>query len=134
VSTQRFALSPTLAGWSVLSTQLARYPGAVAVVEPTSMTWLALSVSAAGGQLALIGAGHAARLRGAISGKNKSDVIDADVPARAGEVFALPPLVLPTPAELAWRRAVTRRAAAVLDGNRSWRRLISLGRLAFPDV
>ena len=136
VTTQRFAVSPTLAGLEVLSTRLARYPGAVAVAEPTSMTWLplALSVSEAGGQLALVGARHAARLRGAISAKNKSDVIDADVLARAGEVFDLTPLVLPTPAELALRRAVTRRAAGVLDGNRSWRRLISLGRWAFPDL
>jgi hypothetical protein len=31
-------------------------------------------------------------MRGAITGKNKSDVIDADVLARAGEVFALAPL------------------------------------------
>jgi len=37
------------------------------------------------------GSRHAARLRGAISGKNKSDVIDADVLARAGEVFELTP-------------------------------------------
>ena len=100
------------------------------------MTWLALALSleAGGGRLALIGARHSARLRGAISGKNKSDVIDADVLARAGEVFDLRPLVLPAPAELALRRAVTRRADAVIDANRSWRRLVSLGRWAFPDV
>src|SRR4051794_104611 len=36
VSTQRFAVSPTLAGLSVLSTRLARCPGVVAVAEPTS--------------------------------------------------------------------------------------------------
>jgi len=56
------------------------YPGVVAVAEPTSMTWLGLSI-------ALRGARHAARLRGAIIGKDKSDVIDADVLATAGEVF-----------------------------------------------
>ena len=51
----------------------------VAVAEPTSMTWLSLSVavSEAGGQLALLGSRHSARLRGAIVGKNKADVIDA---------------------------------------------------------
>jgi hypothetical protein len=95
---------------------------------------LALSLQAGGRQLALRGAWHSARLRGAISGKNKSDAIDADVLARAGEVFDLRPLVLPGTAELALRRAVTRRACAVIDANRCWRRLVSLGRWAFPDV
>jgi transposase len=136
VSMRRFAVAPTLAGLSQLSRRLARYPGVVAVAEPTSMTWLplALSLSDGGGRLALVGTRHSARLRGAISGKNKSDVIDADVLARACEVFDLAPLVLPAPAELALRRAVTRRAAAVIDANRSWRRLVSLARWAFPDV
>ena len=93
----RFAVPPTLTGLSQLSRRLARYPGVVAVAEPTSMTWLplALSLSDGGGRLALVGTRHSARLRGAISGKNKSDVIDADVLARAGEVFDLAPLVLP---------------------------------------
>lgn len=71
---------------------------------------LAIAVEQAGGQLALVGCRHAARLRGAISGKNKSDVIDADVLAQAGEVFALAPVRLSDPAQLALRRAVTRRA------------------------
>jgi hypothetical protein len=100
------------------------------------MTWLGLAaaVSEAGGQLTLVGARHAARLRGAIIGKNKSDVIDADVLARAGEVFTLSPLRTPEPGGLALRRACTRRGAAVIDGNRCLRRLISLARWAFPDV
>lgn len=58
--------------------------------------------------LALVGTRHAARLRGAISGKNKSDVIDADVLAMAGDVFDLAPLRPPTPSQLALRRAATR--------------------------
>ena len=57
---------------------------------------LAGVVGGAGGRrwcgLSLLGARHAARLRGAISGKHKCDVIDADVLARAGEVFDLHPL------------------------------------------
>ena len=136
VTMRRFVVPPTLAGLSQLTRRLARYPGVVAVAEPTSMTWLslALSLEAGGGRLALVGARHSARLRGAISGKNKSDVIDADVLAMADEVFDLAPLVLAGPAELALRRAVTRRAAAVIDANRSWRRLVSLSRWAFPDV
>ena len=53
-------------------------PGAVAVAEPTLMTWLGLSVALrdAGCDLSLLGARHAARLRGAITGKHRSDVID----------------------------------------------------------
>ncbi|MDQ4105073.1 MAG: transposase [Actinomycetota bacterium] len=136
VVTSRFVVSPTLAGLSTLTTRLAGYPGVVAVTEPTSMSWLPLAAALAegSGQLALIGSRHAARLRGAITGKNKSDVIDADVLARAGEVFDLVPLQVPVPAQLALRRICTRRGAAVIDGNRYLRRLISLARWAFPDV
>jgi transposase len=136
VRIRRFRVPPTLAGLARLTERLAEYPGVVAVAEPTSMSWLGLAaaVDEAGGTLALLGSRHAARLRGAITGKNKSDVIDADVLCMADEVFDLAPLVLPGPAELALRRAVTRRAAAVVDANRSWRRLVSLARWAFPDV
>ena len=136
VNVCRFRVSPTLAGLRTLTKRLAPYPGVLAVAEPTSMTWLGLAVALqdAGGDLALVGSRHAARLRGAISGKNKSDVIDADVLARAGDLFALDPLVLPAPAQLALRRAWTRRGAAVIDGNRYLRRLISLARWAFPDL
>jgi len=134
--TERFLVAPTLSGLALLTRRLASYPGAVAVAEPTSMTWLSLSVavSEAGGELALLGSRHSARLRGAIVGKNKSDVIDADVLARAGDVFTLRPMPVMTPPQLALRRAVTRRGAAVIDGNRYWRRLMSLARWAFPDV
>jgi len=135
-TTTRFMVAPTLAGLKTLSGRLADCPGALAVAEPTSMTWLplALALSDAGGGLALLGSRHAARLRGAISGKNKSDVIDADVLARAGEVFELTRMRLPDPDQLALRRVVTRRGAAVIDANRYLRRLISLARWAFPDV
>lgn len=136
VSVDRFHVPPTLPGLRSLTTRMASYPGVVAVAEPTSMTWLGLAVALqdAGGALALVGTRHSARLRGAISGKNKSDVIDADVLARSSDVFDLEPLVLPDPAQLALRRACTRRGAAVIDGNRYLRRLISLARWAFPDL
>jgi hypothetical protein len=136
VRTDRFRVQPTLAGLRSLSSRLAEMPGVVAVAEPTSMTWLGLSVALAeaGCGLSLLGARHAARLRGAISGKHKSDVIDADVLARAGEVFDLRPVRPVEPAQLALRRACVRRGTAVLDGNRYLRRLMSLARWAFPDV
>ena len=62
----------------------------------------------------MVGARHSARLRGAIIGKSKSDVIDADVLTRAGQVFELAPLTPPESAKLALRRSVIRRAAASL--------------------
>lgn len=66
------------------------------------MTWLAraLAVERAGGQMEMIGARHSARLRGAIMGKNKSDVIDSEVLTHAGEIFDPPPLVLVSPGQL----------------------------------
>jgi hypothetical protein len=60
--------------------------------------------------LSLLGARHAARLRGAISGKHKSDVIDAEVLARAGEVFDLHPLRPVEPAQLALQGRVSAAA------------------------
>jgi transposase len=136
VSATRFRVPPTLSGLGQLTRRLSDCPQLTVVAEPTSMTWLGLAaaVADAGGQFTLVGSRHAARLRGAIIGKNKSDVIDADVLACAGEVFALSPLRRPEPGQLALRRACTRRGAAVVDGNRSLRRLISLARWAFPDV
>jgi hypothetical protein len=96
----RFTVDPTLAGLERLSQRLAAVPAPVtAVVEPTSMTWLALAlaVERAGGQMEMIGARHSSRLRGAIMGKNKSDVIDSEVLTHAGEIFDPPPLVLASP-------------------------------------
>lgn len=131
-----FEASPTLAGLDRLSKRLAAYPGAVAVAEPTSMTWLPLSVATekAGVSLTLVGNRHSARLRAALSGKDKSDVIDAQVLSRAPEVFALEPARIPDAAELALRRAVQRRHKTLIEANRWYRRLLSLSRWAFPDV
>ncbi|GFG85592.1 IS110 family transposase [Mycolicibacter algericus] len=132
----RFKVEPTLAGLRTLTDKLSGYDDVHATVEPTSMTWLQLTIAVekAGGTMHMVGARHSAPLRGAIVGKSKSDIIDADVLTRAGQVFDLKPLILPTPQQLALRRSVIRRAAAVIDPNRSWRRLMSLARWAFPDV
>ena len=137
VSVERFRAAPTIAGLGLLARRLSELPaGTMVVAEPTSMTWLGLSAAAgqAGCGFALIGARHSSRLRAAIMGKNKSDLIDADVIARAPEVFELQAFHCPSPQELALRRAVTRRQAAVVDANRTYRRLVSLARWAFPDV
>lgn len=131
-----FGAAPSLSGLATLTKRLAAYPGVMAVAEPTSMTWLPLSIalSDAGCSLALVGNRHSARLRSALAGKNKSDPIDAGVLSRAGEFFELEPARIPAAAELALRRAALRRGKAIVDANRSLRRLISLARWAFPDL
>ena len=45
VRADRFHVPPTLAGLRSLTGRLARHPGVMAVAEPTSMTWLGLSVA-----------------------------------------------------------------------------------------
>ncbi len=133
---EEFRVAPTLVGMDRLAKKLSAYPGAVAVAEPTSMTWLplALALEEAGCAFALVGNRHAGRLRGALAGKNKSDVIDAEVLSRAGELFTLPPARIPDAAEVALRRAVLLRHKAVLDANRARRRLLAQARWAYPDV
>jgi transposase len=131
-----FTIAPTLEGLARLTKRLAAQDVRLAVAEPTSMTWLGLSIALAdaGIDLALVGSRHVARLRGAVSGKNKSDVIDAQLLSRAGELFALQPAVLPDPATLALQRACRRRHKLLIASNRCWRRITALGRWAFPDT
>jgi transposase len=131
-----FVVSPTLAGMDRLTKRLTSWPGAVAVAEPTSMTWLPLSIALgdAGVELSLVGNRHSARLRSALAGKNKSDPIDAAVLSRAGEFFELEPARIPAAAELALRRAAQRRGKTITDANRCLRRVISQARWAFPDL
>ena len=135
-TTEDFVVAPTLAGMETLTKRLSQWPGVMAVGEPTAMTWLPLSVALrnAGGDLALVGNRHSARLRSALAGKNKSDPIDAVVLSHAGELFALHPARIPAPDELALRRAVQRRGKALIESNRCLRRVISQARWAFPDV
>ncbi len=131
-----FTVAPTLDGLARLAARLADRDVGMAVAEPTSMTWLGLSIALAdaGVDLALVGSRHVARLRGAVSGKNKSDVIDAQLLSRAGELFALTPAPLPDAATLALQRACRRRHKLLIAANRCWRRITALGRWAFPDT
>ncbi|BCO37714.1 IS110 family transposase [Mycobacterium heckeshornense] len=130
----RFGVEPTLAGLRTLSDKLSGYDEVHATVEPTSMTWLPLTivVEKAGGTMHMVGARHSARLRGAIVGKSKSDVIDADVLTRASQVFDLAPLTHADARAVGVTPISDPRAAAVIDANRSWCRLMSLARWAFP--
>jgi transposase len=118
-----FVVPPTLAGMERLTKRLVSWPGAVAVAEPTSMTWLPLSIALrnAGVELSLVGNRHSARLRSALAGKNKSDPIDAALLSRAGEFFELRPARIPTTIELALRRAAQRRGKTIVDANRCLR-------------
>jgi transposase len=131
-----FVVPPTLAGMDTLSKRLSPHGPLMAVAEPTSMTWLPLSIALgrAGCSLALVGNRHSARLRSALAGKNKSDPIDADMLCRAGEFFSLEPARIPGAAELALKRVCQRRGKLIVDSNRCLRRVISLARWAFPDV
>jgi transposase len=131
-----FSVPPTLAGMTLLTERLAGHAPALVVAEPTGMTWLAVghAVAAAGCDLTLVGPRHSARLRGAISGKHKTDVIDADMLAGCVDVFGLTPGTLPSAAQIALRRAVRRRHRAVVDAHRGECRLWALAGWAFPDV
>ena len=136
-SLSRFTVDPTLAGLESLSRRLAAVPVPVtAIVEPTSMTWLALTlaVERAGGQMEMVGAPTLFTVaRGHHRRRTNPSIHDSDVLNPCRKLHP-PRLVLASPGQLALRRAVVRRAGAVIDGNRSWRRLLSLARWAFPDV
>ncbi len=61
-------------------------------------------------------------------------MIDARLLAGAGEVFNLTAATLPSPGELALQRACRWRGKLLVEANRCWRRVVALGRWAFPDV
>jgi transposase len=111
VVAEDFSVPPTLAGLEGLTERLSEYPGALVVAEPTAMSWLALGHAAtdAGCGFTLIETRHSSKLREAIAGKNKSDVIDADILAASRDLFGLSPSRLPTAGQVALRRAVRRR-------------------------
>ena len=79
-----FKVAPTLAGLAGLSERLSAFAGSTVVVEPTGGTWLALghTVESSGCHFALVKNTDSARLRKAIAGANKTDVIDAEMLAQ----------------------------------------------------
>ena len=133
---ENFSVPPTLAGLERLSQRLSVYPGALVVAEPTAMSWLALghAVADAGCGFTLVEARHTARLREAIAGKNKTDVIDADMLASSVELFGLSEGTLPTAAEVALRRAVRRRHRLVAEAHNGDVRLWAMANWVFPDT
>ena len=133
---QDFTVAPTLAGMARLTERLAGHAPALVVAEPTGMTWLAVgyAAQAAGCLVSLVQPRHSARLRGAIAGKHKTDVIDADMLAGSVDVFGLTPTALPSPTQIALRRGVRRRHRAIVDAHRGECRLWALAAWAFPDI
>jgi transposase len=131
-----FGVPTTLAGLARLTERLTPHAGALAVAEATAMSWLSLDVAVrnSGCELALVEARHSARLRSAVAGRNKTDVIDAEMLATCAGLFGLRPSVLPQANQLALRRAVARRHRGVVEAHGADCRLWSLANWAFPDV
>ncbi|MGQ0848254.1 MAG: IS110 family transposase [Actinomycetota bacterium] len=98
---EKFSVPPTLAGLEALTKRLSAYRGALTVAEPTAMSWLALghAVNDAGCGFALVETRHTAKLRDAISGRNKTDDVDASMLAASVDLFDLSPGELPSPRE-----------------------------------
>jgi transposase len=136
VIAEDFAVSPNLAGLEKLTGRLSEHPGALVVAEPTGMSWLALghAVNDAECGFALVESRHTSKLRGAIAGKNKTDVIDADMLAASTELFGLSAGPLPTAGQVALRRAVRRRHRLTAEAHNTDLRLWSIASWAFPDL
>ena len=131
-----FKIRPTLAGLAELTERLQPYAGALVVAEPTAGTWLPLAhaVAEAGCDIGFVANRDSARLRKAIVGASKTDVIDADMLAHCEEVLGVVPAVVPPSGQVALRRAMRRRHIATVDAHRAECRLWSLAAWAFPDL
>jgi transposase len=131
-----FRVSSTLAGLAKLTTRLEPYAGSMVVAEPTAGTWLPLAyaVTDAGCGIGFVANRDSARLRKAIVGASKTDVIDADLLARCEDVLGVVAAPLPAPGQIALRRAMRRRHVATVDAHRVECRLWALAAWAFPDL
>lgn len=131
-----FKVAPTLAGMAKLTERLSGYGGALVVAEPTGGTWLPLSwaVADAGCRLGLVQNRNSARLREAISGRNKTDVIDAEMLAASETVLGVAPAALPSLGQIGIRRALRRRHQNTVNAHRAECRLWGLAAWLFPDV
>ncbi|MGB5757877.1 MAG: hypothetical protein WBM50_13255 [Acidimicrobiales bacterium] len=75
-----------------------------------------------------------ARLRKAIAGTTKTDLVDADMLARCESVLGVEAAPLPPAGQIALRRAMRRRHIATIDAHRVECRLWALAAWAFPDL
>ena len=131
-----FKAAPTLAGLAKLTERLGPYAGAMVVAEPTAGTWLPLAhaVTEAGCEIGFVANRDSARLRKAITGASKTDLIDADMLAHCAEVLGVGPSSIPPPGQIALRRAIRRRHVCTVDAHRVECRLWALAAWAFPDL
>lgn len=131
-----FRVSPTLAGMAQLTERLGPYAGALVVVEPTAGTWLPLTaaVTEAGCRIGFVQNRDSARLRQAISGRTKTDAVDADMLARCEAVLGIAEAPVPGPGQIGLRRALRRRHCLTVEAHRAECRLWSLLIWAMPDV
>jgi transposase len=131
-----FRVAPTLAGLRRLTQRLSPYAGSLVVAEPTAGTWIPLSaaVADAGCEIGFVQNRHSAKLRQAIAGRSKTDVIDADLLARSTSVFDITAAQPLDPEMLGLRRLLTRRHKLTVAAHRVECRLWSVASWAFPDV
>ena len=131
-----FKTRPTLAGLAKLTERLEPYGGSLVVAEPTAGTWLPLAhaVTAAGCEIGFVANRDSARLRKAITGASKTDLIDADMLAHCAEVLGVTATEIPPPDRIALRRAIRRRNVCTVDAHRVECRLWALAAWAFPDL
>ena len=89
-----FRVAPTLGGLRrSTAAPESPYAGSLVIAEPTAGTWIPLSAAGRAMWAAEIGFVQnrdSAKLRQAIAGRNKTDVIDADMLARSASVFSMP--------------------------------------------
>jgi hypothetical protein len=93
-----------------------------------------VAVADAGCRIGFVANRDSARLRKAISGATKTDLIDADMLARCEQVLGVveaPPVGF---GQIGLRRALRRRHGAVVAAHRAECRLWALAAWAFPDV
>jgi hypothetical protein len=131
-----FRVSPTLAGMAKLTERLSEYAGSLVVVEPTAGTWLPLTmaVTEAGCRIGFVQNRDSARLRQAISGRTKTDAVDADMLARCEAGLGVTDAPIPAAGQVGLRRALRRRHHMTVDAHRAECRLWSLVIWAMSDV
>lgn len=131
-----FGVAPTLAGLAKLTERLRPFAGATVVAEPTAGTWLPLAhaVTEAGCGIGFVANRDSARLRRAIVGASKTDLIDADMLARCQDVLGVQAAAVPPPGQIALRRTMRRRHVTTVDAHRVECRLWALSAWAFPDL
>jgi transposase len=131
-----FKVPPTLAGMATLTQRLVPLAGSLVVAEPTGGSWLPLSVAVAdaGCRIGFVANRDSARLRKAITGANKTDLIDAAMLAQCEAVLGVVEAPAVSSGQVGLRRALRRRHHGIVAAHRAECRLWALSSWAFPDV